>query len=201
MIMIDNVLISDEVIEEAFVCNLSACKGECCVQGESGGPLEEHEKELLIAAYPNVMEYLTEEGRQAIAEQGHYVIDPTDGIAKTTLMGGAGGPCAYVNYDENGITWCGIEKAYEDGKVTFQKPISCHLFPIRTHTSHDVEFVNYFEWDICDPACTLGKSLKVPVYKFLKQPLIRKYGEEFFETLEATVKYMEENKGKDDAEV
>lgn len=192
MIMIDNILVSDEVIKEEFVCNLSACKGECCIQGESGAPLEENEKALIEQTYDIVKDYITPEGRQAIAEQGFYVVDPPDGIARTTLVGGEGGPCAYVNYGTDGVTYCGIEKAYLEGKIKFWKPISCHLYPIRIKQSHDVEFVNYFEWDICDPACVLGKSLKVPVYKFLKAPLIRKYGEEFYETLEATVKYMDE---------
>jgi hypothetical protein len=191
MILIDNKLISDDVIEQQFVCNLSACKGACCIEGEGGAPVEEDELALLLQNFEQVKPYMHPDGLAAIEQQGLYTRD-TDGVAKTTLVGGEGGPCAYVNYS-NGITYCGIEKAWEEGKITFRKPISCHLYPIRITRSHDVEFVNYFEWDICDPACSLGQTLKVPVYKFLKEALVRKYGEEFYETLEATVQYMKEN--------
>ncbi|MDX2001603.1 MAG: DUF3109 family protein [Chitinophagales bacterium] len=191
MILIDNKLISDEVIEEQFVCNLSACKGVCCIEGESGAPIEEHELALLEQNYDVVKAYLLPEGIAAIEQQGLYTRD-ADGIAKTTLVGGVGGPCAYVNFTD-GITWCGIEKAWEDGKITFRKPVSCHLYPIRITRAHDMEYVNYFEWEVCNDACILGKSLKVPVYRFLKEALIRKYGEDFYETLEATIQYMNQN--------
>lgn len=190
MIIIDNILVSDEVVEEHFVCDLNACKGGCCVHGESGAPLDESEMKILESIYPKVKPYLTEEGISAIAEQGLYTDD--EGW-KTTLIGGKGGPCAFVNYDEKGITYCGIERAWEKGDVPFRKPVSCHLYPVRIKQTADVEFVNYDEWDICDPACKLGASLKVPLYQFLREALVRKYGEEFYETLEATVQYMKAN--------
>lgn len=193
MIVIDNILISDDVVSSHFVCDLNACKGGCCVSGESGAPVEEEEREILEKVYPKVKAYLTEEGIEAIEEHGCYTMD--DGW-KTTLIGGKGGPCAFVNYDEKGIAYCGIERAYEDGIVDFKKPVSCHLYPVRIKASHDVELVNYNEWDICDPACVLGAKLQVPLYRFVKDGFIRKYGEEFFEALEASVEYM--NRQKED---
>lgn len=187
MIIIDNILISEEIVEEQFVCDLNACKGACCVEGESGAPLDDEELKLLPQAFEAAKEYMTPEGIKTIEEQGLYTDDKG---WKTPLVGGKGGPCAYVNYDDNGITYCSIEKAWSAGKTAFRKPVSCHLYPIRINKTHDVEFVNYDEWDICDPACKLGASLKVPVYKFTKEALIRKYGQEFYDTLEATIEYM-----------
>lgn len=192
MIMIDNILVSDEVVSQKFVCDLNACKGICCIEGESGAPLDDHELDIMDEVYPKVKPYMTEEGINAVEEQGTYTDD--DGM-KVTLIGGGGngGACAFVNYDDKGWTYCTIERAYEEGVVDWQKPVSCHLYPVRVKQSADVSFVNYFEWEICDPACKLGESLKVPVYQFTKDALIRKFGEEFYETLEATVAYMKEN--------
>jgi len=190
MIAIDNLLISEEVIERQFVCNLTACKGACCVEGDAGAPLEKEEVKILKKELKNIKPFLTKEGIEAIEKHGVNVVD--EGTLKTTLM--KGGPCAFVTFDEKGITKCGIEKAYEAGATTFHKPISCHLYPIRVTKSDDMEFLNYDEWYICKAACTLGKKLQVPVYQFLKAPLIRKYGEEMFEALEATAKHLNSKK-------
>ena len=188
--MIDNILVSNEVVSKQFVCNLSACKGACCVEGESGAPMEDFEVEIMQRDYEKFKPYMTPEGIAEVEARGMYYME--DGTAKTTLIGGEGGPCAYVNY-KDGITFCGIEKAWEEGKLDFRKPVSCHLYPIRVKESHDVVFVNYFEWDICDPACSLGEALQVPVYRFLREPLIRRFGEEFYDVLDQTVKYAEAN--------
>ncbi len=181
MIIIEDKIISDAVIEEEFVCNLQACKGVCCVEGDGGAPLAESEVAILDDIYSIVSPYLTEAGRSVIAEQGRYVPNEEGGFSTPLINGGA---CAYLRFDEAGIAKCQIEKAWEDGKIDFKKPISCHLYPIRATRYDRFVALNYFEWDICDPACVLGKALKVPVYRFLKEPLIRAYGEDFYAQLE-----------------
>ena len=181
MIQIDDKLISEDVFSEEFVCNLSKCKGACCVEGDVGAPLDKNETEILDLLYPKIKPYLTDDGIKAIEKQGTWTTDPMDGDFVTPMVEDR--ECVYVTYDERGITKCGIEKAYEDGAIDWQKPISCHLYPIRVTEYRTFSALNYHEWPICNDACTLGKELQVPVYKFLKTPLIRKYGEEFYETL------------------
>lgn len=183
MLVVDNLLVSEEIFEKQFVCNLSKCKGECCVAGDSGAPVKEEELQSLETEFNNYKAYLTNEGIQSIEKNGFSVYDKEDKTHKTTLI--EGGPCAYINYDEKGIAICGIERAYLDGKTSYRKPISCHLYPIRVSSVGELTAVNYEEWDICADACTLGKELKIPVYKFLKEPLIRAYGEEVYSTLDA----------------
>jgi hypothetical protein len=185
MIVIGNVIVSDDVKGSSFVCNLKACKGACCIEGESGAPLEKEELEIMEKIYPIVESYITDEGKKAIAEQGTYVDAIEDGIKvfETPLMG-KHGACAYVNFSKDGIAYCGIEKAYEDGKIEFQKPISCHLYPIRITQYDEFTAVNVEEWaEVCGDACDLGKKLQVPVYKFLKGPLVRKFGQKFYDLL------------------
>lgn len=192
MILIDDILISDEIIDEQFVCDLDKCKGDCCVDGDAGAPLENEELKNLAEVYDQVQPYLTKEGISEIEKTGKYLYDQEFGWVTPTI---ANGMCAYGNVDKHGIVKCGIEEAYNDGKITWKKPISCHLFPIRIKKSKKGDLVNYEpREDLCSAACVLGKKLKVPVYQFLKEPIIRKYGEEFFEALEATAKHVEENK-------
>lgn len=180
MIQIDNKLISEDIFSEDFVCNISKCKGICCVEGDAGAPLEEEETKILEEIYPKIKHYLRPEGIKAIEEQYTHTVD-FEGDLVTPLVNNA--ECAYVIFDENGYTKCGIERAYEDGVIDWQKPISCALYPIRVTEYSGFSAINYHEWDVCSDACVLGKELKVKVYKFLKKPLIRKYGEEFYETL------------------
>ena len=192
MILIDDILISDEIIEEQFVCDLHKCKGACCVDGDAGAPLENEELKRLDEFYETVKRYLTPEGISEIEKNGKYLYDQEFGWVTPTI---ANGMCAYGNVDKDGIVKCGIEEAYNDGHITWKKPISCHLFPIRIKKSRKGDLVNYEpREDLCSAACVLGRELKVPVYKFLKEPIIRKYGEAFFEALEATAKHAEENK-------
>ncbi len=181
MIQINDKLISEDIFEVEFVCNLSKCKGACCVEGDSGAPLDKEETEILDQLYPTIKPYLTPNGIQAIEEQGKWIRDPYDGEFVTPTVEGK--ECAYVTFDKNGITKCGIEKAYEDGAIEWQKPISCHLYPIRVKDYKTFSALNYHKWSICSDACTLGKELHIPVYQFLKTPLIRKYGPEFYTIL------------------
>lgn len=189
MISIDNVLISDEVVEEQFVCDLVKCKGGCCVDGDAGAPLENDELKDLINVYEFVKPYLTQEAITKVETQGKYTYDKEFGWVTPTVSSGM---CAYGIIDEKGIVKCGIERAYNDGKVSWKKPISCHLFPIRIKKSKKskTDLVNYEpREDLCKAACTLGKKLKIPVYIFLKDALIRKYGNDFYDALCATVEY------------
>ncbi|MDY3364316.1 DUF3109 family protein [Riemerella anatipestifer] len=187
MIQIEDKLISEDLFSEEFVCNLNKCKGACCIEGDAGAPLEQSEVKILEDIYPKIKSYLRPEGIKAIEEQGTSVED-FEGDLVTPLIDNR--DCAYVIFDENGITKCGIEKAYEEGAIDWQKPISCHLYPIRITEYSTFTAFNYHEWKICSDACALGKELKVPVYKFLKTPLIRKYGEGFYQTLtEAAEEY------------
>lgn len=188
MILIHNNIIDDAILQEKFVCNLSKCKGACCIEGESGAPLEFDELAELEEIFETIKPFLTPEGIESIEQNGHFVFDEIDRIFKTPLIDG--GACAYINYDEQGISKCGIEHAWKAGAVEFRKPISCHLYPIRIEKSALFEKLNYEEWDICADACALGKELKVPVYQFLKEPIIRKYGADFYEKIDAYVKQL-----------
>jgi hypothetical protein len=185
MIAIDQVLISDEIVQEAFVCDLSSCKGGCCEDGDAGAPLEKDELEQLNAFYQLVKPYMTAEGIAQVEKKGKYLYDREFGWVTPTIQGAL---CAYGKKDKNGVIKCAIEQAYLEGKITWKKPISCHLFPVRIKKSKrdpDVEYLNYEpREDLCKAACSLGKKLSVPVYVFLKESLVRKYGEDFYQALE-----------------
>lgn len=183
MIVVDNIIISDQVAEEQFVCDLAKCKGGCCEDGDAGAPLETEELDILNEIYETVKPYLTREGIDWIERYGRYVYDTEFGWVTPTIEGKL---CAYGFRDENGVIKCGIEAAYRDGKLDFKKPISCHLYPVTISRGKNgnYERVNYEPREtLCRPACVLGKKLKMPVFRFLKEPLIRKYGEEFYEAL------------------
>lgn len=182
MIAIDNVLVSDEVIEAQFVCDLHKCKGGCCEDGDAGAPLAKDEKKLLDKHFDVIKPYLTQEGMEAIEQTGKYVYDNEFGWVTPTVEGKI---CAYGVRDGQGIIKCAIEQAYYDGKLPWKKPISCHLYPIKIVDAKHYVYVNYEpREELCNPACALGKKLKMPVYKFLKEPLIRKFGMDFYQALE-----------------
>lgn len=182
MIAIENALVSEDILERKFVCDLNACKGECCVAGDSGAPLEKDELQVLESVVEAVKPYMVKKGIKALEKYGPYVVDG-DGDYTTTLVS-EGAECVFVYFDEQKIAKCAIEQAYNDGRIKWKKPISCHLYPIRITPYKNYEAVNYHSWGICKPACECGKKLDVPVYKFLKEPLIRKYGKEWFKQLE-----------------
>lgn len=185
MFIVENVYISDDLAEECFVCDLEKCKGACCVEGDLGAPLELDELLTLEDILEEVKPYLMPEGISEIEKQGAFIKDE-EGDFSTPVIDGK--ECVYAYYDEKQILKCGIEQAYRDGKIDFQKPISCHLYPIRISHYEDYEAMNYNRWHICSPACALGKALQVPVYEFLKEPLIRRYGEEWYRELDRQVK-------------
>lgn len=188
MIAIDNILVSDEVVSQQFVCDLSKCKGGCCEEGDAGAPLTDEELDLVIELYETVKPYLTEEAIAEIEANGKYVYHKNFGWVTPTLASD-NEICVYGYRDKEGIIKCAFEQAYYDGKIKWKKPVSCHLFPVIAKKSKDKTtwLVNYMPREtLCKPACALGEKLKVPVYQFLKEPLIRKFGEEFYEILDTT---------------
>lgn len=194
MIAIENVLVSDLVAQEQFVCDLTKCKGGCCEDGDAGAPLTKEELDLINEVYETVKPYLTPEGIRVIEKNGRYNYDRDFGWVTPAINGGL---CAYGSRDENGIIKCGIEQAYRDGKISWKKPISCHLYPIivRKGKNGDFDRMNYEPREVlCKPGCINGKKLKVPVYQFLKEPIIRMYGEEFYDALDAVAEKMKTDK-------
>jgi hypothetical protein len=184
MIEVGNVLVHEDVVKENFVCNLKKCKGACCLEGDSGAPLNHDELAILDEIYPKVRPFMTAKGIQTIEQNGTYVTDFEGDY--TTPCVDTNKECAYVVW-ENGITKCAIEKAYEYGAINWKKPISCHLYPIRITKYPEFDVLNYDRWSICSPACSFGTELKVRVHEFLKAPLIRKYGQDWYKELEDQV--------------
>lgn len=180
MIQVGEVLLSEDLFKEYFVCDLSACKGACCVEGDAGAPVEFEEIERMESNLENILPFLTEEGKKSIQQQGVFTVD-TDGEYVTPLNNGK--ECSFTTFDKNGIAKCGIEDAYRAGKSDFKKPISCHLYPIRVAKLKHHEALNYHKWAICAPACDCGSKLKVKVYQFLKDPLIKRYGTGWYQQL------------------
>ncbi len=192
MIAIDNTIVSEHLLEKKFICDLNACKGECCVAGDAGAPLDEEEIAILEDIWDEVKPYLPKDGVKAIEKQGVFVIDE-DGDYTTPLVKGK--HCAFTIFDD-GIAKCGIEQAFYDGKVNWKKPISCHLYPVRITKFKTYDAVNYHKWEVCKPACECGAKLNVPVYKFLKEPLIRKYGKDWYKQLELADKMKNTERSK-----
>jgi hypothetical protein len=191
MIIIQGKIISVELVEEQFMCNLEACRGACCWEGDYGAPLETEELATLEAIYPHIKPYLSPAGIAVIERHGYFTEYPEAGTWGTPLL--ENGACAYMTFDGKGIAQCGIERAYDDGAIAFKKPISCHLYPIRVSREEKTGFeaLNYDRWDICSAACTRGKKEKMPVFRFAKAALIRKYGTDFYEELEAASAYLD----------
>ena len=193
MIEIGKTLISTELLEEHFVCDLNKCKGECCIAGDYGAPLDKSELKEIEKYYPIVKPLLQERALKSLEEQGLYMKDD-EGDWVTPLING-NEECAFTIF-ENGIAKCSFEKAYYDGQIPWKKPISCHLYPVRIKKLKNYDALNYDRWNVCAPACKLGKSLKVPVYQFLKESLTRKYGEEWYKELTIAADMWKEEKGK-----
>lgn len=194
MIAIDNILISDEVVEEQFVCDLSKCKGGCCEDGDAGAPLTKEELDIVNKVYDIVEPYMTKEGIDVVNRKGRYEYDREFGWVTPTIEGKM---CVYGYRDEKGTIKCAFEQAYYDGKIDWKKPISCHLYPIKIKQTKEYEMVNYEPREtLCQPACVLGRKLKVPTYVFLKEALTRKYGEDFYMVLEQVAEQYFKDKNK-----
>ncbi|MEE9374431.1 MAG: DUF3109 family protein [Saprospiraceae bacterium] len=186
MFLIDDVLVNEEVYQKNFICNIEKCKGACCWEGDYGAPLEERELDIIRAELDSIKPFLDEEGLLQIKKEGFFTYFKDIGKNGTTLL--SNGRCVFLTI-QNGIGKCGIEKAYEADCTFFKKPISCHLYPIRIDQNKEngFEVLKYDKWDICSPACALGDDQKVRIFEFLKEPLIRKYGEKFYAQLEKLV--------------
>ncbi len=189
MIDIDDKIVSSDILTVRFACDLATCKGACCVEGNAGAPLEDAEIDILEEEYGAYREYMTPEGIAAVEEQGFVVVDP-DGDYTTPLVDDA--ECAFC-FTEDGIAFCAIEKAYREGKTTFAKPVSCHLYPIRVKKFGNGTFgLNYHRWNICSPACRSGEDKGMRVYQSLREPIIRRFGADFYEALDAAAKYIDQ---------
>ncbi len=197
MVIIEDKLVSDDVFEKKFICNLKACKGACCWEGDYGAPLEEEELVTLDKIYEDIKPFLSPAGQKVIEEKGKYTFYKAEAANEwgTTLLESAA--CAYMTL-KNGTAQCGIEAAYNAGATDFKKPISCHLYPIRVSSNKETGFeaLNYDKWEICSAACELGEKEQVSVYQFLKEPIIRKYGVDFYEQMEGAAGYLEDEREK-----
>ena len=184
MILIQNVLISEDIFDRKFVCNLKACKGACCWEGDWGAPVTEEEKSTLVDIYAKLKGDLSEEARSVIEEVGVYSYYEEPDMYGTPLL--EDGSCVYLRRDKDGIAQCGIEMAWKAGEIDFRKPISCHLYPAREKFLPGVDLIalNYDDWDLCSAACTLGSKLDIPVYMFLKEAITRRFGQAFYDELD-----------------
>jgi hypothetical protein len=188
LVEIQDKIVSTQIFEKQFVCDLSACKGACCVAGDGGAPLTTDEVKIIEQHLPQILPFMRPEGIEAVEQNGVALIDE-DFEAETTLVDG--NECAFVYFDQNNTAKCAIEKAQREGHIDFIKPISCHLYPIRTKQFNDYTALNYEKWDICEPACACGEKLDVPVFRFLKEPLIRAFGPAFYAELEVVSKELD----------
>lgn len=188
MVQIGDVVVSLDVFREKFLCDLHACKGTCCIEGDAGAPVEMEEVEKLEEVLPVIWEELSPEARETIERQGVVYTDE-EGDLVTSIVNGK--DCVFTCYDENGCCYCAIEKAFREGKCDFYKPISCHLYPIRVSDYGPYKAVNYHRWNVCKAAVLLGKKENLPVYRFLKEPLIRKFGEDWYAEMELVAEELE----------
>ncbi|WP_373759520.1 DUF3109 family protein [Bacteroides heparinolyticus] len=191
MVQIDDVVVSLDVLREKFLCNLDACKGACWIEGEAGARVEPEEVGKLEEALPVIWDELASEARAVIEKQGVVYTDE-EGDLVTSIVNGK--DCVFTCYDEKGCCYCAIEKAYREGKTDFYKPVSCHLYPIRVGNYGPYKAVNYHRWDVCKAAVLLGQRESLPVYKFLKAPLIRKFGDDWYAELELVADEMRQQK-------
>ena len=180
MIIVQSAIVSDDIADQCFACQLRCCHGACCIEGDSGAPLEASEEAVLKAVLPEVLPYMTAEGREVMEREGVAVVD-ADGDLGTPLINNR--ECAYLCYDDEGCALCAIERAYRDGRISYPKPISCHLYPIRIENYGSFQAVNYHRWDICRSAVESGRKSGIPLYRYLKEPLIRKFGQAWYDEL------------------
>lgn len=189
MIQIDDTIISVDCLTEKFCCDLEACKGECCIEGDAGAPVELEEVEALEEALPVVWPMLSASAQAVIDRQGVVYTDE-EGDLVTSIVNGK--DCVFTCYGEDGTCYCALERAYREGKTSFYKPISCHLYPIRLKKVGDCVALNYNRWNVCKMAVVKGRQLDLPVYRFLKAPLIRRFGEAWYAELESAVEELKQ---------
>lgn len=191
MVQIQDTILSDDIFKEHFICDLCKCKGQCCVDGESGAPITREERALIESILPEIWDDLTPDARKVIDDQGVSYVDYDDELVTSLVKGRE---CVFAYYDENGICKCAIDTAYREGRIAVQKPISCHLYPIRLSEYDDFTAVNYHRWSVCQPAVKKGQAEGVPLYLFLKEPLIRKFGNEWYEEVCEAAEMLKDNR-------
>lgn len=187
MIIIGNTIVSKDFLQARFICDLPHCKGDCCVKGDAGAPLEEEEISLLEDNLDSIRAYMSRDGINTIEQTGVFDYDE-QGNFVTPLINDR--ECAFTGFHENGVSYCTIEKAYEAGKISFRKPVSCHLYPVRLTLKEGFIHINYHRWSICLPAVRKGEKAGLPLYRFLKDALIRKFGQQWYESLEKEAKLL-----------
>ncbi len=194
MILIQEILISEEIVSEHFACHLESCKGACCIEGDYGAPLDPSELTIIDGLIESVKPYLSDASIDKLKNDGHYTYNEEAKTHETPLM--EDGACAYMGRNEIGITYCSIEKAYNDGSIDWKKPISCHLYPIRAveNKLSGFQALNYDRWDICSSACSNGEKRQIKIYEFAKSALVRKYGEDFYAELSAAAEHYSRKK-------
>lgn len=180
MLIVGDAIVSENILEKHFACRLSKCKGACCVKGDAGAPLERNEIELIQNDLPEILPFVAQKGSESIGAKGFYEHDATGELVTACLPEG---DCVFVAW-ESDVAVCGIEKAHLAGKTSFRKPLSCHLYPVRAKKIGDYTALNYHQWDICAPACAAGEEAKIPVFRFVKDALVRKMGQEWYDELE-----------------
>jgi len=192
MIAINDVLVSDDVVQKAFVCDLSSCKGACCWKGDYGAPVTPSEEQEITQALPKIQEFLSDNSIQLLEKVGPFANYNNGEFRGTSLH--KSGACVFMTTDAAGIASCAIQEAHHAGAITSQKPISCHLYPIRVTTNIEAGFEawNYDKWDICAAACHLGKKEQIPIYQFVKSAIVRLKGQAFYDELDAAAKYIHE---------
>ena len=185
MIQIQHTILSKDIFEECFICDLAKCKGQCCIEGESGAPLTQEELEQIIEILPKIWNELSPKAQQIIETQGIAYTD-SDGELVTSIIDGK--ECVFTYVDTNGVCKCAIDTAYRERRIAVRKPISCHLYPIRLQKYEGFTAVNYDRWSVCLSAVRLGRKEGVPLYQFLKEPLLRKFGQEWYDEVCETAK-------------
>jgi hypothetical protein len=189
MLQIKDTIISLDLFDQKFSCNLHHCHGICCVEGDSGAPLEMDEITELENVLPVIWDDISDKAKEVIEKQGVAYPD-IEGEMVTSIVNGK--DCVFTCYGKDGICYCAVEKAWREGKISFMKPISCHLYPIRTKKYPEYTAVNYQQWSICSGARALGQITGTPLYKYLKEPLIRKFGQEWYDELTIAAEMLEE---------
>ena len=182
MVEIEDKIISDELFEKKFVCDLQKCKGGCCVEGDSGAPLKSKEIKEIAKNLSIIKSEMSTKGLNAIKNNDFHYVD-SDGDKVTKLVDGK--ECVFVVFDKNNIAKCSIESAYRKNRINFNKPISCHLYPVRVKKYDSFTSINVDSWHVCKPACECGTELNVPVFKFLKDAIVRSWGLDFYHHLDS----------------
>lgn len=180
MLQIKDTIVSLDIAERFFTCDIASCLGECCIEGDAGAPITEDEYKKIKEILPLIWDDLMPRAKEEIEANGVAYVDE-EGDLVTQIIDGKN--CVFSCYGSNGMCLCAIERAYREGRVDFMKPISCHLYPLRLKEYPSFTAVSYHRWKICKAAEVLGRKRGVRLYEFLKEPLVRRFGKEWYDEL------------------